>query len=277
MTEEVIERLIQEHDGLPFEMKNDKLMIRWHLALADGILLARRTFILDGDDENSRIDYFDASYSDWDERDALYEWIMQDFIDCYAVDLYCGSAGELSVFTDFAGPDDEGLSQVLELFMKNYGEFLQDVFLNFGKWVEDYYTQLAPQAEAPRAPLTKEEIALNSETRLVRRVLDHCKVSALELAFEDDTIVMWRFTEARGKIWYLRMDLMYENCDDEEGTVMTYIEEYGSVDKSDPDNIGALHDVLLSLLLFDDSDRRKKVGDPFGLIGIDPEDLEDDD
>ena len=276
MTEEVIERLIQEHDGLPFEMKKDELMIGWHLALVDGNLLARRTFLLEGNDDDSRIDYFDASYNDRDERDTIYEWIMQDFIDCYAEDLYYGSAGSLSLFTDFAGPDDEGLSQTLELFMRSYGEFLQDVFLYFGEWVEDYYAQYLPQE--PRAPLTKEEIALNSETRLARRVLDHCKVSVLELALADDTIVRWLFTEARGKIWYLRKDLAYEDSDDDDvEAILRYTEEYGSVDESDPDNIDALRDVVLSLLLFDDEEMRIEIRDPFGLIGIDPEVLEDDD
>ena len=271
---EAIEKQIQENAGLPFEMDNGAIMMAWDVAVVDDDLFARRTAWLDGKDEDPYIDYFQVSYRSLDAQgnmcaDDIYELIVEDFILCYGEDLYCGSANGLSLFGEFAGPEDEGLAEMLDIFMKSYGEFLQDVFLYFGEWLDEQLIVIEPgELEEPKSPA---EVAQIKEARLVRKALERYGKDQLELGLPDDSIVRWTFAKVNGEIWYEREDYWYED-----GDVIAYATQYGVVDPKNPDSIDALKDVLFALTAYGGV-KKYPTGDPFGLIGISPEDLVDED
>ena len=275
MSFEDIEKKIQESSGLPFEMMNDTIMLAWDVAVADGDLFARRTAWLDGKDEDPCIDYYQVPYHSLDAKDGvcaddIYELIMEDFISCYGEDLYCGSAYGLSLFDMFAGADDEGLVWMLGVFMKSYAEFLQDAFLYFGEWLEEQLIIIEPgEPEEPRSPA---DLAQNKRARLVRNVLAHTTDATLTLLYDDDSAVHWEFANTHGMLWHHCASLYYVDDGMLEGR-----DEYGSFSVDDPDHWGGLRDVVFAQFAKGGVEQHTELGDPFGLIGINPEDLEDND
>ena len=230
-------------------------------------MIARRVVFFDSDDLDDIVDYLEAPYGDWDACNEIYDSIMVDFIDCYGEDLYLGSAGELSLFDSFASPDDEGLMWILSTFGKNYADFLLDAFFYYGDFLDE---MCCPDDDS--AVADPEELARDAEAHQVRKVLQHCTDATLTVCYPDDSMVYWEFANAEGKLWYRRADLDYVDGEDVE-----CIDEYGCFDLDDPDGWGALHDSVLGLFANGDVEEWDEFGDPFGLIGINPDDLEDED
>ncbi|MBR0134014.1 hypothetical protein IJM16_01985 [Candidatus Saccharibacteria bacterium] len=206
-------------------------------------------------------------------RRWLYELILDDCMLCYADDLYCGSACKLlAILTGESDGDDNGLSWLLNLFVKQRVEFLQDLFFQFGTWVESGFIVIDSQEyNDDWRDQDDEEVAANRKAHLVRRVIKRCKNDILEVKYEDDSIKRWTLVDAGGKIWYRYDGFVYDDDDEP-----FYTDEYGCVDKENPDEMMALRDMIFIAYNSGTIADEYMDGDPLGIVGIDPEELSDD-
>lgn len=259
-----INRLIQAEEVKALDFENDDLMLTWYVTPANGKLVGKR--IIEWNSGRTHVDYIAVPYADMEACEEVYAAIVHDFIDCYGEDLYFGTAENTSLFSDFAGPDDEGLLWTLSVFGVSYPEFLLDAFYVYGIFVDECL--FLPDEDEP----DEDEVAAKQNARLVRKVLAHCVDATLLATFPDDSAVYWEFTSTHGIMWYHRAELSYDG-----GEFPTVFEDYGCFPNDDLDGWGALRDIVLGQFERGDAESITELGDPLGLIGINPEDLEDED
>ncbi len=264
MTDENIKKVIDEK-GIPgFEIENDDVSVAWFLTLAEGEMIGKRIVEI-GDDE-MYVDCHWVSYANVDDCEDFYWSIIEDFVDLYGDYLYYGVANELALFTDFASRDDEGLMNILSLFGKTYEEFLLDVFYEFGNYTDSLLADLDDEC------CDDEPDVYCSEAQVVKSVLRHLCSATLFVDY-DDAATSWEFAVANGRMWYRRMDFVFD--DEEEGDESLYESEIGYFPLDDPDAPEALRDMVRSCIVGDKECCYEEMGDPFGLIGLDPDELDD--
>ena len=264
MKPSTIDRVLQEKNIPSFEFESDKYMVAWWMVIGFDQILAKRT--IEYEDGYAVENYYHAPYAKVEACEELYWAVIDNLVECYGEDLYYGVAEGPNLFDDVASITDDGLLNILGLFGKTYGDFLCDLFYAYAAFVEE-----GGPCEVDD-DLEEEDPDSNIEWHLTKKVLRHCKGATLTLAYPDDSVVYWEFVNADNKLWYHRADLDYAEDDSVE-----CVEEYNYFDIDDPDYWGALRDTILSLFANGDVEQCIEIGDPFGLIGINPDDLEDDD
>ena len=185
-------------------------------------------------------------------------------IDCYAEDLFFGSAGSLALFSDIASKGDDGLLELLSFFGKTYDEFLLDVFYWYGVWVEAKVLEGDSDCEECAVADSDESDYIH----LVKSVLRHLCEDTLCIEYDSELCTLWEFAVANGGVWYRRYDT--EMVDD----ITFYHEEFGCVMQDDPDGMAALRDAVLTCFC-EDSWYYEEEGDALGLLGIKQEELFD--
>lgn len=289
-----IDKVFEDYSGVPFVIESDEMIVSWELAVVGDTMYARRYFVCNGNDDGNDDDHDDSDDDGYDDgfeyyelpyrsddsgyearmaRQWLYELILDDCMMCYADDLYCGSSCKLLAFlTGESDEDDNGLSWLLDIFMKQRAEFLQDLFFQFGTWVESGFIIIDPQKyNDDQRDQDDDEVAANRKAHYVRRVIKRCKNNTLEVMYEDDSIERWTLVDACGKIWYRHDGFVYDDDD-----LPFYMDEYGCIDKENPDEMMALRDVIFAAYNSGTIAKEYKDGDPLGIVGIDPEELSDD-
>lgn len=260
MKQKSIKQLIDASGVQGFEFDNDETMYAWWVTPGADKMLAKRVIECD---DGVWEDYFAVPYADMDACEELYDEVVFDFVECYAEDLYFGSADTLSLFGDVASKGDDGLLELLSFFDKTYDEFLLDVFYWYGQWVEDMVLSDDDDEDELMLDYSPEEAA---EEHLVKSVLRHLGDATLCVDYGDDDCVYWEFAVARGEIWYRRADIEF-------GVDMFfYYDEYGHVSLEDPDGMGALRDAVLTCF-GGENWYYEEEGDALGILGLKEEDL----
>lgn len=262
MKQKRVRQLIDNSGVLGFEFDNDKDMYTWEVTPANGKMLARRT--IESCDDSFHENLIAVPYDDIDACEAIYQEILLDFIDCYAEDLFFGSAESLALFSDIASKGDDGLLELLSFFGKTYDEFLLDVFYWYGVWVEAKVLEGDSDCEECAVADSDESDYIH----LVKSVLRHLCEDTLCIEYDSELCTLWEFAVANGGVWYRRYDT--EMVDD----ITFFHEEFGCVMQDDPDGMAALRDAVLTCFC-EDSWYYEEEGDALGLLGIKQEELFD--
>ncbi len=255
-----IKQLIDASGVQGFFFENDEVMYTWLVTPAAGKMLAERVVECD---DGVWEDYCAIPYDDLDACEELYFDVVFDFVDCYAEDLYSGTADSLALFSDFASKGDDGLVELLSFFGKTYDEFLLDVFFWYGQYIE--VEQMLDEESDEEFDYDVEAAA---QEHLVKKVLQRLGDATLCISYDDDHCTYWEFAVARGEIWYRRADIEMDE------DVMSYYDEYGHASVDDPDAVGALRDAVLTCF-GGESWYYEEEGDALGIIGLKQEDLFD--
>ena len=262
MKQKRVRQLIDNSGVLGFEFDNDKDMYTWEVTPANGKMLARRT--IESCDDSFHENLIAVPYDDIDACEAIQQEILLDFIDCYAEDLFFGSAESLALFSDIASKGDDGLLELLSFFGKTYDEFLLDVFYWYGVWVEAKVLEGDSDCEECAVADSDESDYIH----LVKSVLRHLCEDTLCIEYDSELCTLWEFAVANGGVWYRRYDT--EMVDD----ITFFHEEFGCVMQDDPDGMAALRDAVLTCFC-EDSWYYEEEGDALGLLGIKQEELFD--
>ena len=260
MKQKTIKRLVDASGVLGFDFDNDDVMICWRVTPAEGRMLAICTIETE---DGVWEEFFAIPYEDCAACDDLYLDIVQDFVDCYANDLYFGSAGSLALFSDVASKDDDGLIELLSFFGKTYDEFLLDVFFWFSCWLETTILLDEDDDDVDALDDEYDEEARATE-HLVKSVLRHLGDDMLYVETSETEGVFWEFAHARGEIWYRRMDLEL----DEENAMIWYSEEFGHFPAEDPDALDALRDAVKGCFQDGDWMSYEVDGDPLAMLNL---------
>jgi hypothetical protein len=252
-----------------FEFENDDIMVAWWMTIGYDQIVAKRVieYPAENKDEDGEVveSYYRAKYAKIDACEELYWAMIGNFVDCYAEDWYCGATEGLGLFDDVASADDDGLLNILNLYGKTYGEFINDVIFAFGSYQDE---SLAWDEDLGKPVITRKNSI--PKWHLAKQVLSASVEASFTLYFADDSISRWQFLSLGNKLWYHREDVEYA-----EGDSIQCSEEYNYFDIDDPDHWGALRDVVIGLFAYGDVEECLELGDPFGLIGVNPDDLED--
>ncbi len=259
MKQKKIERLINDSGVLGFDFENNEACVTWWVTPGAGKMLARR--MVEYDYDWQEVNYFAVPYADLEAVDSLYEDIVIDFVEFYLDDLRAGTGSELSLFDDLASAHDEGLAQMLSFFGKTYGEFLNDVFYWFSVINEtDEIVEESDECE--------EDSEATERGHLIRKVLDHLGSQYLCFDFSDRGVgYFWRFAQARGKIWYSCVDVVYDDRDYFVGTP-----GYDCVDMDDIDAMEALRDAIRAML-DEDGWILEDCGETLDMLGLGLDDM----
>lgn len=269
MKRKTIERLLQDNQIPTLDFMNDESVITWTIMSTGEKIVGKR--VVDVGDGAEHEFYPQVPLKDQKRCESLYNLILCDFVDCYGEDLYFGSTGGSALFSAFAGPQDEGLVQILDVFGKTYDQFLINLFFWYGAYVEEYPLLHEDEVERPVLRDLK-DIAKNREARLTRRVLANHVDSVLTFIFADDSAVRWEFAVDHEKMWYHKAVLEYVGDEDLQCT-----DEYGSFNVANVDAWAALQDFVLELHWREDCEAEIGLSDALGFIGICVDDLEDED
>ena len=259
MKKKEIQRLIEESGACGFDFASDDYSACWTVARNGDMLLGWRMI----EDEDGMADELlvAISYADAKKVTSLYEDIVIDFVMICSDDLRANTGSDLSLFDDTASPCDEGLIQMLPLFGKTYGEFLNDVFFWFGVWID--VDELLVDACTPESEVSSEDY------RLTKKVLDHlggeCWLDIVYGATGES--YRWDFAVANGEIWYSHAaDYDVLDCQTREL-------EYGHVELADAVGMEALRDAVSLDFARYESWELEESGNALALLGLNLSDL----
>ena len=205
---------------------------------------------------------YTVSEEDIDAVNKLYETMVTDFANFNFEEWYCETASDWSLFDDAASRDDAGLLDLLALFGRTYGEFLNDVI---------HKVILRCELEEAGTDMVKEEdassAALRAEDRLNRKVIDKCSVGGFYVCgkTEDEPDYFWRVALADGKVWFRRKRIDAGEAPDESL-------EFGAISICDADGLEALRDMAFGDFCSGDCEVCLDEYNALRLLGIFPED-----
>ena len=103
---------------------------------------------------------------------------------------------------------------------------------------------------------------------MIRKVLDHLGSRYLCFDFSGRSVgYFWRFAQARGKIWYSCMEVLYD-----EHSYFVGVPSYDCVDMDDEDAMEALRDAVRAML-DEDGWILEDYGETLSMLGLGVEDM----
>ena len=276
---ERIDMLIEERKIPGFEFDNDAGKYAWFVARTDTEILAKH-IVEPEDDTELLVDYYVVPYVDEAQCNELYDMIVAEFVDCYAIDLFYGAAEDTMLFDDVAGTADRGLMNILACFDRTYSTFLMDVIFWFGQIITDdldeecddecdecddeFYDDFDDDAD----DLDDDADDLDTNYGEVMEVLSKHGSGSLWIERECDGLY-WEFATVDGDIWY-----RYEECRKlDDGTYANpHYMDFGVLPIECADDIMDLRDDIIASFRSTKDSEVKNVyvyGDALEIFGID--------
>lgn len=188
----------------------------------------------------------DASYS----IDELFDEMIADFVLCYRRVWTLGA--ETDVFGAFAGPDDEGLREVLEVFGKDYKTFQNATMYWFSLLFDDEDDGCEDEVDYDAAYYPGTEYVppgekMTSQDRIIKTVVERIATCPIWFINKMNHEYCWQIAVANNRFWYWKRKTSY--C---EG-VIAIEDEFGDFAKDDQDAFNALRDAISNSFYEDDN------------------------
>lgn len=243
----------------PFYFGGDNHSYFWRVVEVDGIIYAELAQCVD---EECYESYYCCMACDKISRQLIYEDIIIDFCVYYADGLRSGK--ERDVFGETTGgPGDKGLSFILSVFGKEYGDFLRDVFYWFSVVIET-----EPNEDGC---LEVRSSSLSDNARIAKKVIDRSESNPIVITDNNSsTDYYWWIIKDRDFIWYLRSVRRMH------GEYIFISDEYGCVSQNNVDAVCALRDAVRCPFLSDGAEVIEtgvNVDEVLALIGLSLEEI----
>jgi len=222
----VIKQMLEKADAHPFYYGGGDESYFWRAAEIDGEIFAERHQVVDGEVESS---YYHCYSGDFGAKRDLYDGIVIDFVVYYRATWKFRERSD--VFECTAGPEDEGLLEILSVFHRKYASFVNDVL---------YWFSVVLEVEPDERGVCEIAVQrkLDADERLVKRVLDRLALNDPIVVAVGDVKYCWQIVKAHGELWFLRSTWL---CRDE---YIFFSDEYGHVPLDESDALDALRDAV---------------------------------